>query len=362
MDGPARIRGVGVADSAGVVRGAVTSVHDAASSIRAAYLIATTEAGVAPDEVYLAISGEHLVEHKVTAEVEIDGEVVEEDVEHILKEARKRAEDELVNFHIIHDIPQGFWVDSTKSTTSPLSLRGSRLGVSVLYIAVLTRDKEAAEAAVREAGLTLVETIAAPIASSLVTLTTLQKNAGSMHVLMGRDTTVATIFENGSPASLSVLPFGSNNITEDIALAVTVSLDEAERLKRHAHTELMKEKKKVLATIQKKHRAYASELRLCIDRSRRVLPGGIVLTGGGGQFPLLETHIRDFVRLPTVRATLPKAFGTNKKHLDAALTPAIGAALYGQLAEKDRTGRGAFGRWVKKVWRRLLAFLGTLLP
>jgi cell division ATPase FtsA len=74
MDGVARIRGVGVVESGGVIHGTVVNVSDAAACIRAAYNSATTEAGLEADDVYLALSGS-LVEHKVTAEVEIDGEV-----------------------------------------------------------------------------------------------------------------------------------------------------------------------------------------------------------------------------------------------------------------------------------------------
>jgi hypothetical protein len=131
----------------------------------------------------------------------------------------------------------------------------------------------------------------------------------------------------------------------------------------HAGTELMKEKKKVLATILKKHRAFANNLRLFIDSKRRVLPAGIVLTGGGGQLSLLEEHIRDFMRLPTIRAVLPKAFGSNKKHHDTSLTPALGAAVYGSLAQRDPGYRtSTFSTVFKKAWKWSMEVLKSLLP
>jgi hypothetical protein len=166
-----------------------------------------------------------------------------------------------------------------------------------------------------------------------------------------------------SPTALRVFPSGSNTITEDVALAVTVSLAEAERLKLHAHTELMKEKKKVLAAIHKRHKSFANDVRLFIDSKRRVLPAGIVLTGGGGQLPLLETDMRELLRLPTSRATLPKTFGSNKRHHEASLTPAIGATLYGSLAEADYVrSSNAVTRFFLRAWRAFVAFLKTLLP
>jgi cell division protein FtsA len=358
-----RILAVSTAESVGVVRGAVTHVESAAESIRNAVTIASREAGVQVRECYLALGGEGLMEHKVTAEVELDGAVDGETVDYILEEAQKKMAPELVNRVVLHEIPQGYWVDTQRTITAPLSLKGSRLGVSVLYISILEKDKKNAEAAVASAGLEVVESIAAPIASSLVTLTTLQKNAGCLHVLVGRDTTIGTIFEHGIPAALKVFPFGSNSLTEDIALALSISLEEAERLTIHAGTELMKEKKKVLATILKKHRSFANDLRLFIDSKRRVLPAGIVLTGGGGQLALLEEHIRDFMRLPTIRAALPKAFGSQKKHHDTSLTPALGAAVYGSLAQRDPSYRSStFAAYLKKTWKWFVEALKSLLP
>lgn len=358
-----RVMGLGVAESAGVVRGVVTNMQDAAHSVRAAVQTAETESGVRIDRCYVALSSESLLEHKVTVEMEIDGEVDDEVVEDILSLAKKKVEPELLNRTVLHEIPQGYWVDGTRTTTAPLSLRGTRLGVSVLYVSILESHMRATYDTLAEAGLTVAEGIAAPVASSLVTLTTLQKNAGCLHLLVGREMSVATIFENGSPTALRVFPTGSNTITEDVALAVTVSLAEAERLKLHAHTELMKEKKKVLAAIHKRHKNFANDVRLFIDSKRRVLPAGIILTGGGGQFSLLETDMRDLLRLPTSRATLPKSFGSNKKHHDASLTPAIGAALYGSLAEADYVrSSNAFVRMAVRAWRAFVAFLKTLLP
>lgn len=357
-----RVLGVGIAESAGVTRGSVINVETAAESVREAVTVASREAGLQIRECYLALGGEGLLEHKITAEVELDDAVDEETVAYILEEAQKKLAPDLVNRVILHEIPQAYWVDNTRTVTAPLSLRGTRLGVSVLYISILETHKQAAFEAVRLARVEVVESIAAPIASSLVTLTTLQKNAGCMHVLVGRDTSVATIFENGAPAALKVFPTGSNDVTESIALAVTSSLEEAERLKRNAGVELMKEKKKVLATILKKHRSFANDLRLFIDAKRRVLPAGIILTGGGGQLGLLEEHVRDFMRLPTVRATLPKAFGSNKRHNDPALTPALGVALYGSLAEREPSGNGRMRKFFKNAWRKFVEFLKTLLP
>lgn len=358
----ARIRGIGTAESVGVSRGVVLHPHETTASVRAAVRAAALESNTEITTAYLVLGGESILEHKVTAEIDIEGAITEEDIEKLLEEAKNRVLPEMTNRTLLHEIPQAYWVDNMRTISSPLSLRGTRLGVSVLYISILDTHKHTALAAVEDAGITVSECIAAPIASSLVTLTTLQKNSGCMHILVGRDSSIATVFENGVPASIKLFPLGSNTVTEDIALAITISLDEAERLKRYAATELMKEKKKVHAAIQKRHRLFATELRAYIDAKRRVLPAGIILTGGGGQLPLLETHIREFVRLPTFRATVPKAFGGHSRFSDSSLTPALGAAIYGLHVEEERASTvggmkkawRAFWRWMRRTFVSIL--------
>jgi hypothetical protein len=88
-----------------------------------------------------------------------------------------------------------------------------------------------------------------------------------------------------------------------------------------------------------------------------------VLTGGGGQLPVLETHLRDALRLPVSRATLPKVFGSVKRHHDASLTPALGASVYGALAEKEQLqNASALSLFFKTFWKRFVRFLKSLLP
>jgi cell division protein FtsA len=363
LGGHSRIMGVGIHESFGVTRGIVMNPEEASASIRSACIQAGIESNTEITHLYLALGGEGLAEHRATAEVDIDGSVNDEDIAHVHAEAMKQCVHELQNRTVLHDIACIYWVDGVRALGSPLSLTGRRFGVSMLYISIHTAHLASAHEAVRLAGYEVAETVCASIAASLVTLSTVQKSAGCMLLLAGRDTTIATIFENNTPASLRVFPIGSNTVTEDIALALSCSLDEAERLKRHSGSELMKEKKKVLATIQKRHRGFASDLRLFLDSKRRILPGGIILTGGASHLASLEEHLREFVRLPTARATLPKHFGLNRRHYDASLTPALGAALYGHYIEKEHAASHShLWRYLKTLLKRMGNFLMSLLP
>jgi len=49
---------------------------------------------------------------------------------------------------------------------------------------------------------------------------------------LGSETVSIVVFENNIPISLEVLPMGSNDITNNIALKMKISLEDAEMVKK----------------------------------------------------------------------------------------------------------------------------------
>jgi len=70
------------------------------------------------------------------------------------------------------------------------------------------------------------------LASSLSVLRDQEKELGVALVDIGAGTGDLAIYTNGSIAHTSVLPIGGEYITKDIAYALRISLEEAERIKK----------------------------------------------------------------------------------------------------------------------------------
>ena len=85
--------------------------------------------------------------------------------------------------------------------------------------------------AVESVGVEVEDVMASPLAASLVTLSKAQKIAGCVLANIGAETVSIAVFEDDIPLSLKVFPIGSRDITNDIALGLKISLEEAEQIK-----------------------------------------------------------------------------------------------------------------------------------
>src|SRR5690606_13277145 len=84
---------------------------------------------------------------------------------------------------------------------------------------------------VEEAGLEVVDVVAAPVAASLVTVSKKERRVGCLLADIGAEALSVIVFENNNIVSLEVFPIGGNDITNDIALGLKIPLEDAENIK-----------------------------------------------------------------------------------------------------------------------------------
>jgi cell division protein FtsA len=116
---------------------------------------------------------------------------------------------------------------------------------------------------------------------------------------------------------MEVFPVGSNDITNDIALGLKVSIEEADQIKMSVSSDpnTIASASASLPTFSKKKLDEIIIARLSdifdlvenhlkkIDRNG-LLPAGIILTGGGSGLINIEELAREALRLPSKRHTL----------------------------------------------------------
>jgi cell division protein FtsA len=156
-------------------------------------------------------------------------------------------------------------------------------------------------------GLEVFELIPSPIACAKAILTQKQKELGVCLLDLGAQTTSISVFEDGNLTFLSVLPIGSQEITNKIAIQMQIDPDLAERLKIEFGSCYFKGKNKrekieleegeslvfyprsLARMIREGYSAiFDAVLRELKKASKeRKLPAGIVLTGGGAKLPRL---------------------------------------------------------------------------
>jgi cell division protein FtsA len=195
----------------------------------------------------------------------------------------------------------------------------------------------------------------------MVALTERQKVVGSLLVNIGSETVSIAVFENGSPIALHTFSIGSSDITNDIALGLKISLEEAESLKLGNLPE--KYPKKKLDEIME---ARLSDIFELIENNLRkikrneLLPAGISFIGGGAMIPKLEELSKSELSLPS-RVGTNEIFASMKTKLkDPSWFVALGLVLY----KKEGIGyqEGSSGSIMKDIKNTIKSITRQLLP
>ncbi len=332
------VLGTGIAESKGLRHGYIINRSDVVRSVRSAAQQAEKTSGMRIRNAYISIGGESLEGIRSKGETVVsraDLAITELDVNQTLRDAERKLGQKLLNRKIIHVIPLSYSIDGEVVLGKPQDMRGSKLSAEALFIVCLEQHVSDLIEAVEEAGISVKDVMASPLASSFVTLEKRQKMVGCVLADIGAETVSIVVFENNIPISLKVFPIGSMDITGDIALGLKISLDEAERIKLGAITTTVYPQKKLTEIMS----ARFSDIFELIDAHLRkigkngLLPAGIIMVGGGSGIANINDMARSALQLPAKTATVQ--FNTEAKGQlkDPSWSVAYGLCIFGTSAE-----------------------------
>jgi cell division protein FtsA len=217
--------------------------------------------------------------------------------------------------------------------------------------------------AVEEAGISVQDVMASPIAASLVTLTKSQKIAGCVLANIGAETVSIAVFENNIPVSLEVFPIGSTDITNDIALGLKVPLEEAEQIKIGAITGASYPRKKLEEIVSARLSDIFELIEAHLKKIGRngLLPAGIILTGGGSSLSGIEDMAKASLRLPSRLANLNLGLADKQGTRESSWAVSYGLCILGLHAEEDLP-IDTSTRIFENSKKTLIAWLKQFLP
>jgi len=370
------IIGYGQYQTNGLRHGYITNRKEAVFSVKKAVRIAEKSSGTRIKRVFLSVGGIGLSSYKSKGSIMItraDSEVTEMDLDRATEEALNQVPKQYIaNRRVIHNIPIEFYLDGSPVLGNPVGLKGIRLEAEILFITSLEHHISELIDVVEEAGLEVIDAMAAPLASSLVTLTKAEKIAGCAMVNIGSETLSTVVYEDDRPISLEVFQIGSNDITNDIAIGLQVDLVEAEQIKKdndqgetHGHAQ------KKLDTIVMSRLSDMFDLvdaHLQKIGKKGLLPAGIIITGGGSRVTTIEDIAKAYLKLPSKLASVgcnidDKNCKGNIKIKDAAWAVAYGLCLFGLSADENGFIKSSsLGDLMRKFFRYTANFFKRFLP
>lgn len=223
---------IGVANhpSKGIKKGVVVNIDEAISSILQSISGAERMSDITVSSVVTSISGNMITSLNNKGVVAIpSGEVTEDDVFRAVESARTIAVPQ--GQEILHIIPREFIIDGQTGIKDPLGMSGSRLEVDTHIILAPTTVIKNITKCVQQVSISVDDIVFSGFADSYSVLTDTEKELGVTLVDIGAGTTDIVIFQEGAIAFSTSIPVGGLHITNDIAVGLRLSLEDAEKLK-----------------------------------------------------------------------------------------------------------------------------------
>jgi cell division protein FtsA len=326
------ILGVGSHPSHGLKKGSVVNIEKTVESIRSSIEEAKLMAGIENlDSATVGIAGNHIYCFNSSGVVPVKNkDITQADVDRVIDAAKAVLIPS--DREIIHVIPQEFKVDNTAGIKNPVGMCGSRLEVKVHIVTGKTPLIQNLVKCVEQAGLIANAIILQPIASSRSVLSAEEKELGVVLIDIGGGTTDIAVWKDGSLLHSQIIPLGGNHFTNDLAVALKIPHNEAERIKLSHGTVLPQSTRtgETFITVQglsgTKPRevsmnfiadvlgARAGELfdvvkEVIMERNLQdEITGGFVITGGGALIKNLS-ELAEYQLEKPVKIGMPRAFG-----------------------------------------------------
>jgi len=334
--GKLEILGFGRANSNGVKHGQVLNIDETIKAITMALENCyASNPGLEINEVYVGIAGHHIKSLQTRGDIvrhQTEEEITQREIDQLIADQYKTyipAGDQIIDV-----IPQEFTVDNFQNIPNPIGYGGVKIGAN---FHIITGDKNAIRninRAVEKSGLTTKDLVLQPLASASAVMGIEDLEAGVAIVDIGGGTTDLAVFYEGILKHTAVIPFGGENITNDIKTGLGVLKTQAEQMKVQFGSALANEARNnafitipglrgmPAKEISVKNLANIIQARMSeimdfvtyhlkqVGLDNRMLNGGIVLTGGGSQ-------LKHLIQLTEYVTGLNARIGYPTEHLAA---------------------------------------------
>jgi len=373
--------GVGEAPADGLRKGSVVNMDKTVRSIGQAVQAAERMCGYKLDSAHVGLAGIHVLSQNsrgVVAVTRGNREIGREDVTRVIDAARAVSVPN--DREIIHVVPRGFIVDGQEGVKDAVGMCGARLEVETHIVTGALTEVQNVVKCVQQAGLSVEDLVVQSLASAEAVLNDNELELGVALVDIGGGTTDVALFTEGSVLYTTVLPVGAMHVTNDVAIGLRTTLEDAEMLKvNYGHTvpaaiprEEMVEIRQIgvdrVQSAPRRHLAEiiaprAAEILLMVKAHLRrgmrdeFLPAGVVLTGGGARLMGITETAEAVLHLPVRVGTPTDISGMADRVSGPAHATAVGLLKWAFRARSAHNGHIPVAPGVGAVYNRTVRWL-----
>ncbi len=338
----------------GFRKGQIVNIEQASQTIVSSIESAERMAGFQINSASVSLSAPHIESinsHGVVAISNPNAEIDKNDIDRVIEAAKAIAVPS--GKEIIHIVPIRYTVDGQEGVVDPIGMNGVRLEVEAHIILASSPSLKNLKKCLEEIGIKIDQLVYSGLATAKSALTETEKELGVALVDIGGSITTITIFNEGAPVFSSVIPIGAGNVTNDLAIGLRFSLEDAEKIKLKLNK--ISDQKKYEDEVE------LSSFDIKSDDNRKIslqtsingiikprleeifhliyqkieesgfhqtIPAGIVLTGGGAQTINTKEVCEKIIPLQLRIASPPKVGGIIDDIINPGFSSSIGLLMF----------------------------------
>jgi cell division protein FtsA len=381
--GTPTIVGVGEVANTGMRKGSVVNLNGPAQAIDEALGEAERMSGYEVNAATISINGAHILSTAA------DGMIAVGAADHLVEPGDVERLEEVAtigkvpaNREILKVVPHSYRLDGQDNIKDPVGMTGTRLEINANVISAMVPQVGALHSTLELAKVTPNTITPSVVAAAKAVLSEQQLENGVAVIDFGGATTSIAVFEEGDLQYTGVIPVGSNNITNDLAIGLKTDPEVAEQVKVHhgSATPLSGSDKVTVkhgketyefdrddinevieARLEELFESIGKELKKAGKHAK--LPSGVVLTGGGAKLKNMVEYTKETLGV-AARVGAASGFGGVAEHLDEPqfatavglmLTDAAGGHTHHQNGSRSKVAAGKAGGWLKQLFARFRA-------
>ena len=218
----------------GLCKGIVKDLASLADCIQQILDRLSKKSGVRIKRVLVSVNGEYINSRLSFAAFALseraNRHISSSDLKYLRRQARLLGAN--IDETLLHEFPQDYILDEKHPTFNPLGLLARKIQLNSLLLSAPQALLGNIRTAVVQAGYDVEDIVYSGIASSFSALSEKEKSKGVLLIDLGACFTSLLFFKDNILRDFKIIPFGGNNITENIAEGLGVSWDLAEDIKK----------------------------------------------------------------------------------------------------------------------------------
>jgi cell division protein FtsA len=297
------------------------------------------------NSAFVSTNGAQIISAKVKGMIAVgtvDHEITEQDLMRVQEVAEVGQIPQ--NREALIAVPLDYALDGQAGIKDPVGMKGARLEMNACVVTSLVPNNANLKKSTENAEVRAEKLIPSAVAAGKAVLNERQLEQGVAVIDMGAATTSVAIYEEGNLQYVGVVPEGSNNITNDLAIMLKVNTEIAEEIKcrfvtgsfdggkivlKTGREEMHFDREQVNSVVKDRLNEIFEKVRKELKHAGydRRLPEGVVLTGGGAKMRDIDVFVRDALEA-SVKIGIPNALdGVSESVQKPEYAAAVGLML-----------------------------------